>query len=91
MKVEVSRVNQPNWKDVIVQSAVPTGLKKLQELSQNLYWVWNYEVTDLFREIDSEIFADAGENPVLFLQKIDLDTLEGIEKNENRSKSRKPA
>jgi len=81
MKIEVSHVNHPNWKDVTVQSAVPAGLKKLQELSQNIYWVWNYEVTDLFREIDSEIFADAGENPVLFLQKIDLDTLEKIEQN----------
>ncbi|MDR0873760.1 MAG: alpha-glucan family phosphorylase [Prevotellaceae bacterium] len=82
MKIEVNHVNQPNWKEVSVKSAVPAGLKKLQELSQNLYWVWNYEVTDLFREIDSEIFSESGENPVLFLQKIDLDKLESIEKDE---------
>ena len=83
MKVQVSNANQPNWKEINVQATVPAGLKKLQELSQNLWWSWNNEVTDLFREIDEKVFAEAGENPVLFLSKIDLDTLESIEKNEN--------
>ncbi len=83
MKVQVSNANQPNWKDISIQATVPTGLKKLQELSQNIWWVWNYEVTDLFKEIDEAVFSEAGENPVLFLEKISLDTLESIEKDEN--------
>jgi starch phosphorylase len=83
MKVKVSNANQPNWKDISIQATVPAGLQKLQELSQNIYWVWNYEVTDLFKEIDEAVFFECGENPVLFLQKIKFETLEAIEKNEN--------
>jgi starch phosphorylase len=83
MKVKVSNVNQPNWKDVIVKSTIPVGLEKLQELSQNIWWVWNYEVTDLFREIDENLFVQCGLNPVLFLQSIDLDILEEIQKNKD--------
>ena len=83
MKVKVSNVNQPNWKDVIVKSTIPVGLEKLQELSQNIWWVWNYEVTDLFREIDENLFVQCGLNPVLFLQSIDLDILEEIPKNKD--------
>jgi starch phosphorylase len=82
MKIQVSNTNQPNWKEITVKSKVPEGLKKLQDLSQNIWWVWNYEVTDLFKEIDENVWADCGENPVLFLQSIDLDTLEKIEKDD---------
>lgn len=81
MKVQVSNANQPSWKEITVKSTVPEGLKKLQELSLNLWWVWNYEVTDLFKEIDEKVFSECGENPVRFLQNIDLDTLEKIEKD----------
>ena len=35
MKIKVSNVNTPNWKDVNVKSHIPAELEKLSELTQN--------------------------------------------------------
>ena len=34
MKIKVSNVNTPNWKEVTVKSRVPAELEKLSELAQ---------------------------------------------------------
>ena len=49
MKVKVSNVNTPNWKEVTVKSRVPAELEKLSEIARNIWWAWNYEETELFR------------------------------------------
>jgi starch phosphorylase len=74
--VKFTRSNNPNWKDITVKSQLPAKLSKLQEISRNLWWVWNEEATDLFNEIDHEVWEDSQKNPVLFLEKISLSTLE---------------
>ena len=43
MKIKVSNVNTPNWKDVNVKSHIPAELEKLSELAHNIWWAWNYE------------------------------------------------
>ena len=48
MKIKVSNVNTPNWKDVNVKSHIPAELEKLSELARNIWWSWNYEATELF-------------------------------------------
>ena len=50
MKIKVSNVNTPNWKDVNVKSHIPVELEKLSELARNIWWSWNYEATELFKE-----------------------------------------
>ena len=52
MKIKVSNVNTPNWKDVNVKSHVPAELEKLSELAHNIWWSWNYEATELFKDLD---------------------------------------
>ena len=47
MKIKVSNVNTPNWKEVTVKSRVPAELEKLSELARNIWWAWNYDVTEL--------------------------------------------
>ena len=51
MKIKVSNVNTPNWKDVNVKSHIPVELEKLSELARNIWWSWNYEATELFKDL----------------------------------------
>ena len=43
MKIKVNNTNTPTWRSVTVKSALPAKLKMLEELSKNLWWVWNSE------------------------------------------------
>lgn len=70
MKLQTSKTNAPNWRYITVNSELPAKLKKLEELSKNLWWVWNSEAKSLFRELDPNLWRSTGENPVLLLQKI---------------------
>lgn len=63
MKIKVSNVNTPNWKEVTVKSRVPAELEKLSELARNIWWAWNYEATELFRDLDRL----SGKKPVRIL------------------------
>ena len=56
MKIKVSNVNTPNWKDVNVKSHIPAELEKLSELAHNIWWAWNYEATELFRDLDPALW-----------------------------------
>ena len=73
MKLQVSNTNAPAWRDITVKSELPAELKSLEELSKNLWWVWNYEATDLFEEMNPELWIKVGGNPVLLLQKLKTD------------------
>ena len=63
MKIKVSNVNTPNWKEVTVKSRVPAELEKLSELARNIWWAWNYEATELFRDL----IRLSGKKPVRIL------------------------
>jgi len=52
-----NRHNAPQWKNMVVQSSFPKKLQDLNTLASNLWWTWNYDVKDLFREIDSELWT----------------------------------
>ena len=82
MKVEVSKANEPNWKEITVTATVPEGLEKLQEISRNLWWVWTDEAQDLFNDIDKNIWESCNYNPVLFLEKLNYERMEEIVKDE---------
>ncbi len=81
MKIRTSNANTPPWKEVSVRSRVPESLKKLDELTRNMWWAWNYEARDLFRSLDPEIYTAVGHNPVLLLQRIGYDRLEEMGKD----------
>lgn len=70
MKIKVSNVNTPNWKDVNVKSHIPAELEKLSELAHNIWWAWNYEATELFRDLDPALWKEVGQNPVLLLERM---------------------
>ncbi|MCZ2504729.1 glycosyltransferase family 1 protein [Bacteroides fragilis] len=81
MKIKVSNVNTPNWKEVTVKSRVPAELEKLSELARNIWWAWNYEATELFRDLDPTLWKEAGQNPVLLLERISYEKLEALSKD----------
>ena len=54
MKLQVSNTNAPAWRDLTVKSELPAGLKMLEELSKNLWWVWNSEGKRLFHDLDAD-------------------------------------
>ena len=81
MKIKVSNVNTPNWKEVTVKSRVPAELEKLSELARNIWWAWNYEATELFRDLDPTLWKEAGQNPVLLLERMSDEKLEALSKD----------
>ncbi len=81
MKVETSKTNQPNWKEINVISRVPKELEKLQEMSYNIWWTWNDDLTDLLTELDQDLFKKCSFNPVLFLERLNYEKMEETAKD----------
>ena len=78
MKLKVSNTNAPQWRNLTVQSELPGRLKKLEELSRNLWWVWNSEGKSLFHDLDRDLWRATGENPVMLLQKMKSERFDQI-------------
>ncbi|MDO4511637.1 MAG: alpha-glucan family phosphorylase [Bacteroidales bacterium] len=78
MKIKVSNTNTPTWRNITVKSELPAKLKKLEELSKNLWWVWNSEAKTLFHDLDRDLWRSTGENPVLMLQKMSYERFDEI-------------
>ncbi|KAA6312936.1 Glycogen phosphorylase, partial [termite gut metagenome] len=83
MKVKVTHVNVPDWKEITVQSHFPQKLQKLSEIAHNLWWSWNYEATELFRSLDADIWKQVNHNPVLLLQRLSYKKLTELAENED--------
>ena len=81
MKINVSNVNTPNWKEVTVKSRIPEELEKLSEIARNIWWAWNFEATELFRDLDPELWKECGQNPVLLLERMSYEKLEALAKD----------
>ena len=78
MKVKVSNVNTPIWKEVTVKSHVPTELEQLSEISRNIWWSWNNEAIELFRDLDPALWKEVDYNPVLLLERMSFEKLEAL-------------
>ena len=82
MKIRANYASDPQWKPLIIKSSLPEELKCLDEIAHNLWWVWNYEARDLFRDLDPEIYHDVRHNPVLLLERLSFERKEKIVKDE---------
>ena len=83
MKIRVSNVNNPNWEEMTVKSHIPAELEKLSELARNIWWAWNYEATELFRDLDPDLWKEVNQNPVLLLERMSYAKLEKLSKDKN--------
>lgn len=75
MRIKVSDTNQVAWREINVKTNLPEKLSKLEEIAQNLWWVWNAEAKDMFRNIDQEAWKQVGSNPTLLLSILSYDKL----------------
>ncbi len=73
----------PEWHRIAIKSHLPKSLEKLEKLSENLWWSWNYEARELFEEIaGSTLWHDCAENPVHLIQILPLERIENFANNE---------
>ena len=70
MKIKADYANAPQWKVLTVKATLPKELKCLDEIAHNMWWVWNYEARDLFRDLDAELYHDVNHNPVMLLERL---------------------
>ena len=83
MKLQVSNTNQPAWRNITVSAEIPKELKALEEMSKNLWWVWNSKGKHLFRELDHDLWRKVGENPVMLLQQLSYERYNEILADKN--------
>ena len=78
MKIKISNSNVPAWKDVTVKSRIPAELKQLEEMARNIWWAWNEEATNLYQDLDPVLWKEAGQNPVVLLERLSYEKLEAL-------------
>ena len=78
MKIKADYANAPQWKEVTIKSTLPAELKCLDELAHNMWWAWNYEARDLFRDIDPKLYSAVKHNPVMLLERLGYERKEEI-------------
>ena len=64
-----------------MKSRIPESLKMLQEMAHNIWWAWNFEATEMFRELDPELWKAVGQNPVALLERLSYEKLEALAVN----------
>jgi len=58
-----------------VKPVIPERLSRLYDIAYNLWWSWNQEAIDLFRELDEELWTKVESNPVRFIQEASYERL----------------
>ena len=81
MKIKADYANAPQWTVLTVKATLPEELKCLDEIAHNMWWVWNYEARDLFRDLDPELYHAVEHNPVMLLERLSYDRKQEILKD----------
>lgn len=61
---------------ITVTAIIPEKLSRLRDIAYNLWWSWNSEAIDLYREIDLPLWEKLDKNPVRFLGEVSQKKLE---------------
>ena len=56
-------------KDMPVAAALPKRIERLNDLAYNLWWAWNPDAVDLFKQIDPVIWNSVTHNPIEMLKR----------------------
>ena len=83
MNVKVSNVNVPNWQIVTVQSQIPEPLQKLDEMARNMWWTWNNDAFQLFRNLNPELFKTCKQNVIEMLGRMSYEQLTEMANDES--------
>jgi starch phosphorylase len=83
MIIKSSYSNNPIWRDIHVHAVLPPELEPLQEISHNLWWVWNEEARAIFEDLDLKEWEKSEKNPVVMMQNLQSDVTEKAIKNKD--------
>ena len=75
MMIQTSNTNTPQWTAITVQSKMPEALRKLEEMSRNMWWAWNTDAYNLFHDMNTGAFRAAHKNVVEMLGNLSYDEL----------------
>lgn len=67
---------------ITVKPKLPERIKRLSEISNNLWWSWNVEFLKVLREIDKDVWNACDKNPVKFLKNVTQEKLEQVSVDE---------
>ena len=81
IKIKADYANTPQWRMLTVKATLPDELKCLGEIAHNMWWVWNAEARDLFRDLDEQIYHEVRHNPVMLLERLTFARKEAILKD----------
>ncbi|MDF1561644.1 MAG: alpha-glucan family phosphorylase [Deltaproteobacteria bacterium] len=45
-------------------------VQRMHELARNFWWAWEPEISDLFRDLDPELWSEVNHNPILLLKRL---------------------
>lgn len=83
VKVNYQKADEPNWKKVLIQPVYSQEMRKLQELSRNIWWCWNVDAIELFESIDPEAWVTTEQNPVALMEGLSLEQIEKLENDKD--------
>ncbi|MCQ2303790.1 MAG: alpha-glucan family phosphorylase [Bacteroidales bacterium] len=78
-EVTYEKTDEPNWKKVLIQPVYSQEMRKLQELSRNIWWCWNVDAIELFESIDPEAWVATEQNPIAMMEGLSLEQIEKLE------------
>src|SRR5690554_5402984 len=55
---------------------LPTRIQRLQELADNLYWTWQPDARQLFRDLDRSVWLASNHDPIVVLREVSQERLE---------------
>ncbi|MFN7036448.1 MAG: alpha-glucan family phosphorylase, partial [Bellilinea sp.] len=64
-------MNETIKREIPNHFSLPRRIGRLSELAYNLWWVWNPEGQQLFRQIRPRLWDEVEHNPVAFLKKVE--------------------
>jgi len=73
------KANLPLWVPLYVDNKIPARLHALVELANNLWWVWNQDVEELWESLDAHYWETCGHNPNLLLEQLNYKELQKLE------------
>lgn len=79
---DISSEHKPVWKNIFIEPAISGKLEKLQELSRNIWWCWNYRAENLFKMADPGKWEELNHNPVALLESLSIDRIHSLEKDQ---------
>ena len=67
---------------ITVKPQLPERIKRLDDISYNLWWSWNTEFLRLFKIIDIDLWEKCKKSPIKFLKQVSQDKIEACIKDE---------